>query len=332
MSMMRICAGRLSPAGPQARLSVLIFHRVAQQVDPLFPDEVDARRFDEILGWVRKWFNVLPLDAAVDQLAIGALPPRALAITFDDGYADNHDIALPILVRHGLSATFFVATNFLDGGRMWNDTIIEAIRRFRGDRFDLEALGLGCADTSSLTARRSLIPRLLEALKHLPPARRASLTEEIASRCANALPDDLMMTSTQLRALRRAKMTIGAHTLSHPILATLDPKSAWEEIEGSKHRLETLVGERVTLFAYPNGKPDRDYRTEHVEMVRAAGYKAAVSTAPGIASGQGDLLQLPRFTPWDRSEFRFGLRLLANLRHVEISAARPSSGEAVIAP
>ncbi len=73
------------------------------------------------MGWVKTWFNVMPLDAAVNALKKRNLPARAMAITFDDGYADNQVTALPILKQHGLSATFFIATGYLDGGRMWNE-------------------------------------------------------------------------------------------------------------------------------------------------------------------------------------------------------------------
>ena len=77
-----------SPAGPQARLSVLIFHRVMPEPDPLFPDEMHARRFNEVCGWIKSWFNVLPLDQAVARMASGILPARAACITFDDGHTD----------------------------------------------------------------------------------------------------------------------------------------------------------------------------------------------------------------------------------------------------
>ena len=127
--MFRLPMGLLSPAGPKARLSILIFHRVHQQRDPLFPGEVDATDFDNICAWARSMFNVLPLDEAVTRHASHSLPERALSITFDDGYADNHDVAMPILRKHGITATFFIASGFLNGGRMWNDTAIEAMRR-----------------------------------------------------------------------------------------------------------------------------------------------------------------------------------------------------------
>ena len=80
---------------------------------------------------------MIPLDVAVDALKTGKLPARAAAITFDDGYADNRSIALPILKQHGLSATFFIATGYLNGGRMWNDTIIEAIRRSEAKKLEI---------------------------------------------------------------------------------------------------------------------------------------------------------------------------------------------------
>ena len=128
----RALFGLLSPGGARARLTVLIFHRVHPGQDAMFPGEMHAATFRERMGWVREWFNVLPLDEAVAALARGTLPARALAITFDDGYADNFTVALPILQQLGLPATFFIATGFLDGGRMWNDTVIEAMRARTG--------------------------------------------------------------------------------------------------------------------------------------------------------------------------------------------------------
>src|SRR5579872_3493180 len=98
------------------RLSVLIYHRVLAHGDPLRPTEPTAIEFEARMQWVKAHFNVLPLGAAVTGLKSGRLPDRPLSITFDDGYADNHDLAWPILRRLGLAATFFVATGYLDGG------------------------------------------------------------------------------------------------------------------------------------------------------------------------------------------------------------------------
>ncbi len=307
-------AGVLSPGGPRANLSILIFHRVLSQRDPIFPGEQDRRRFDQVLSWVGRWFQVLPLDQAVSRLSAGTLPARAAAITFDDGYADNATNALPILQRHGMAATFFIATSFLDGGRMWNDTVIESVRAFRGAVLDLSDAGLGTHRLDSYGQRRIAIEALLGRIKYLEPADRRAAVAFVQRAAGGVLPDDLMMTSRQVLQLRQAGMQIGAHTCSHPILASLPDGAAVDEIKGSKAALEALLQESVALFAYPNGKPGKDYLAKDVLMVRDAGFLAAVSTAPGVSSAATDPFQLPRFSPWDASRLRYGIRMLSNIR------------------
>jgi peptidoglycan/xylan/chitin deacetylase (PgdA/CDA1 family) len=302
----------LAPAGPTSRLTILIFHRVHAERDPMFPGEVTADEFDAICTWARRWFQPMPLGEAASRLAAGTLPAAPLAITFDDGYADNHDVAMPILARHGLSATFFIASGFLDGGRMWNDTIIEAIRRTSRPELDLGgtvAAPVGRLACATIEQKRAAVSKLIRASKHLPTEQRSEWVDAIAQ-CAGAdLPDDLMMSSDQVRALHQADMTIGAHTVTHPILARQDAVTTRREIDDGRRALQHIVGAPVDLFAYPNGQPDRDYGAEAVEIVRDLGFKAAVSTAWGMARQGDDMLQLPRFTPWDRTSARFGLRL-----------------------
>lgn len=302
-------------SGPRARLSILIFHRVLPSADPLFPQEVHAASFDAICGWLRGWCNVLPLDEAAARLADGSLPPRALALSFDDGYADNHTVAAPILQRHGLPCSFFISTGYLDGGRMWNDTVIEALRLtplpsldLRGLHPQLEPLAL-----PDVAARRRAIDTIIQLAKYLPVEERQALVDAVAVRAEVVPPVDLMMSSGQVQGLAAMGMQIGAHTVTHPILARLPRARAREEIETSKRDLERLLGRGVSLFAYPNGKPGEDYSPESVELVREAGFSAAVSTAWGVSTRQTDRHQLRRFTPWDRSRLRFGLRLWRNM-------------------
>ena len=311
----------LSPSGRRARLSILMFHRVLATPDSLFPDLPDAIRFGEMLRWMKSWFNVLPLDHAVRQLAAGTLPDRAAAITFDDGYADNYTVALPLLQEHQLTATFFIATAFIDGGTMWNDTIIEAIRGCPRRTLDLDTIGMGQHCLTTQQDRRSAIDALLARIKYLPAPQRVALSARIATIAGVAPPAHLMMSSHEVRELRRAGMQIGAHTMSHPILTKLTRDEARAEIHGSRQRLEELLGEPVNLFAYPNGRHGDDYGQEHASLVREMGFEAAVVTDPGAAGADSDLMQLPRFTPWDRSRLRFGGRLLVNLVHARGLAA-----------
>ncbi len=305
----------LSPAGARGRLTVLIFHRVLAAPDPLFPGEVYASRFETQMQWIKAWFNVLPLGEAVERLRSGSLPARAAAITFDDGYADNCTVALPILRRAGLSATFFIATGYLDGGRMWNDTVIDVFRRAKGQELDLSPLNLGLYPIGSLEDRQRGLAQVLGKLKYLNPGVRERLANGLADAAEIQPPHDLMLTDEQVRTLSKAGMTIGAHTVSHPILACVEDQQARVEMAESKCRLEEIVGDKVTLFAYPNGKPGTDYTATHVQLARESGFAAAVSTGWGAATKHNDLFQIPRFTPWDQTPLRYALRLIGNMRH-----------------
>jgi peptidoglycan/xylan/chitin deacetylase (PgdA/CDA1 family) len=273
------------------------------------------------MRWVRDWFNVLPLAQAVDMLYRGALPARALSITFDDGYSDNEELAAPILAGLGMTATFFVSSGYMSGAAMWNDRVIEAIRACASTRLDASAAGMGDIALENPAQRRRAVVALLGRIKHFDPARREAAVTAIVSAAGAKPSPPLMMRPEQLRRLRTLGMDVGAHTVTHPILNRLDAPAARAEIADSKSTLELLLGEPIELFAYPNGVPDADYRSEHVAMARECGFKAAVSTSWGAASARSDRFQLPRFTPWDRTRLRFGARLLGNLRRNGRTAA-----------
>lgn len=273
------------------RLSILIYHRVLPSPDPLLPDLPDVHQFDRQMCILRRGFRVLPLSVAIEHLHQGTLPARAAALTFDDGYADNAEYALPILLRHGLSATFFIASAYLDGGQMWNDHVIAYARRNKMSVHQLDDM--------------------LRQLKYLPFDGRQRVAESLTPTADPCL----MLRSHQVKALAAAGMEIGAHTHQHPILSRMGDDDARRDIARGKAVLEGITQQAVSLFAYPNGKPGLDYDQRHVAMVADAGFKAACSTAPGVAYEGSDLLQLPRFTPWEPDRLRFLLRLLEQRRH-----------------
>jgi peptidoglycan/xylan/chitin deacetylase (PgdA/CDA1 family) len=303
------------------RLSVLIFHRVLSATDPLRPGEPTAVEFESRMRWFAANFDVLPLSDAVVAIERNQLPRRALCITFDDGYADNHDLAMPILRKLGLPATFFVASGYLDGGCMFNDVVIEAVRQAKSPTLDLGAVKLGRYPLATIDDRRRAISSVIGTLKPLEPKRRQEIALRVAELAGASVPTNLMMTSKQIAAMCAAGMQIGAHTVSHPILAELGIDAVREEIMANRAHLEQLTGARVSAFAYPNGRPGRDYRREHSELVRELGFQCALSTAWGAARAGDDLYQIPRFTPWDRRDLRRELRMIGNLWRGEYEVA-----------
>lgn len=295
------------------RLSILIFHRVHAQADSIFPNEPDAARFERLMRFVATTYRVMTLGEALTYLAQDNLPSRALVITFDDGYADNAETALPILQRYGLLATFFVSTGFLDGGRMWNDSVIECLRDCYLPEIDLASFGLGKQSLRSNSERRQALGLLLPIIKYLTLAEREEAISRLQRLCeVKKLPTDLMMTSEQVQKIHQAGMEVGAHTVNHPILTAISLTEAEYEIEGGRKKLQSIIDAPVDVFAYPNGKPNQDYDHHHVSLLKRLGFRGAVSTAPGIGRSGDDLFQLPRYTPWENSLPIWGVRLLSN--------------------
>lgn len=300
------------PLYPQ-RLTILIYHRVLPEQDPLRPGEIDAVRFERQMQFLARHLNILPLREAASRLQARTLPHRACCITFDDGYADNLTVALPILEKYRLPATVFVATGYLDGGRMFNDVVIDAIANSPRAELDLQAIGLDRYPLTTIARKRTAIAGILEQLKYQMPIRRSANVERLLELAeCGPLPEDIMLTSRQVGELSNRGIEIGGHTVAHTILATLDGADARREIEEGKRRLEEMTGQPVTTFAYPNGRPGRDYAASHVAMVRELGFELAVSTAHGVASRQTDIYQLPRFVPWGDSLAMLAARMTRN--------------------
>jgi peptidoglycan/xylan/chitin deacetylase (PgdA/CDA1 family) len=305
-----------SRGGPAGNLSVLFFHRVLPTPDAMLGDEHTEASFARLVGWLKSQHHILPLDEGVARWRAGTLPPAAAAISFDDGYRDNFTVVAPLLRRLGVPATFFISTGFLDGGIMWNDRVTEAVRRADLPFLRLPSLGLADLPLGTPAQRGAVASQVLTALKYLAQPERDEAVAQVEHACGDPqLPVDLMMRSDDVRALAAQGFGIGAHTVSHPILAKLDDASARREIEHCGQTLATLVGTAVGLFAYPNGRAGKDFDSRHRAMVQAAGYQAAFTTEPGVCNDKADTWALPRFTPWDRKEWGFRMRMLANQRH-----------------
>lgn len=304
--------GNALAAGPAAnRFCIVNYHRVLPTHHPLLASEPDVATFSWQMEVLARCFQVLPLREAVARLDSGtSLPPRTVCITFDDGYRSVHDLALPVLRRFGLPATVFVTSGHVGKGNMWNDRIIEAVQKLPNGLLDLSDAGLGTFSLRSFDDRMAALGILTERCKYLPPAERRNVIERLADLAGETITSELMLTHDMLRNLDRSGIEIGAHTVTHPILTSLDDASARAEIAIGKAELEAILGKPVHMFAYPNGKVGMDFDQRHVDMVREAGFEAAFTTAVGAITRDQDRFQLPRSRPWDGSPLMFGLRLL----------------------
>jgi len=232
----------------------------------------------------------------------------ARSTTRSPTFAEHATVALPLLQGAGLRAAFFVASGMLDTGPCWRDAITELVRSAPGPRLCLARGGFGSFDIACALRRRAVIDTLIAALSSLAPDERMARVRAMtgALRCTGPGAD-------QLIALRRAGMDIGANTVSQQALATLSNADARAEIANSRLQLEQIVQDPVTLFAYPEGRPGTDFERRHGNMLRSAGFEAAVTMAGGAARTHTDPYELPRTAIQERGSTRFLLRLGHNL-------------------
>ena len=289
--------GRTTPRarpGTRARLlrtrqraAILMYHRVTDEpVGGLQYMVVPPRRFREQMTYLARRFRIMPLADLIACLREDRpIPPRAMAITFDDGYRDNLLEAAPIMQALGIPATLFYATGpRVRAEPFWWD-ILELVGRSPEFRAGVKRAPQG--------EFRRLVT---EALAELSPA----ATREAIDR--------LYMSWDELQSWQRLGMDVGAHTETHPILAKLSPAEMAAEILPSRALLERELGRSITLFAYPNGKA-RDYSDHTRQLLAANGFAAACTTIEAMNDASTDPFSLRRFIARDEPLPLFALRI-----------------------
>jgi peptidoglycan/xylan/chitin deacetylase (PgdA/CDA1 family) len=266
---------------------VLMYHRVSAEPDYLglaVAPTVFARQLEVL----RSRMRVVPLAALAARLADPTpLAEDEAAITFDDGYQDNLETALPVLKAHGLPATVFVATGFVDGTMY---PMGERLRRVCEKLWRRAVPAPAWAGREPVDAFvRSVLAApgslgAVAALRHALKERAGDEARVVGGLAAMAggieLPRGLMLDWQGVRALAEAGIEIGSHTVSHRILSQLGSAQAEDEIRASKQRLESEIGRQVAAFAFPNGRR-ADFLPEHLVSLRRAGYAYACTAETG---------------------------------------------------
>jgi len=291
---------------PSRQLAILRYHAICAP-DAGYADPgicISPEAFARHLEYLSAHYRVLPLPDAVACLREGrTLPANAVAITFDDGYADNL-AAARALARAGLSATFYITAGCLaDGAPFWPAEIRELVRRMPTASVTLKSSGqpIGLA-VATPAERQTAVKTLTKLFKRNPIAAREAWREELRAIAGVSNLPSAMLTWDSVREMHRLGMTIGSHTMTHPNLPSAGVADARREIAASKSTLEGALGTRVTMFSYPNGGADRYMTPEIVALVKEAGFAAATTSRNAFASPRSDLFALERVQVADRLE------------------------------
>lgn len=278
--------------GSSGNLMILAYHRIFNLDDedsfPYDPELVSAsvEDFTWHMCMVHRHFRPIHLSEALRRLDEGRpLPPRVIAVTFDDGHRDNYTHAFPVLQRFGIPAMIFLSTGYMDRRKtFWFDEV--AFRLYRTPRLSLELrtldLRLALGDVAQ---RRRATAMVLARLKAVANRERHAALDELA--CASALGDleaderSGALTWQQVQEMHCAGVEFGSHTVSHPILSRVSDRELHTELSRSKQELEQRVGQRVEILAYPvGGRAAFDDRV--VCAARQCGYRLGLSYLPGV--------------------------------------------------
>jgi peptidoglycan/xylan/chitin deacetylase (PgdA/CDA1 family) len=284
---------------PDRQLPILRYHAICGPEGDEYAEAsicVTPEAFAEHVDYLASRYTVVALPEAVHRMRAGKpLPRNAVALTFDDGYADNLTAAR-VLHAHGATATFYITAGCLSGGMpFWPSEIRPLVARIAAPAIKLTA-GVQAISIPSATAteRQAAVRTLARVFKSHPIPVREAMREQLREQAGRPAIPSPMLTWDQLREMHRLGMTIGAHTVTHPNLPSAGLADATAEIVESKARLEREIDAEVTMFSYPNGGAERYYTPELQRVVREAGYAAATTSFNGFAGPASDPYALER--------------------------------------
>jgi peptidoglycan/xylan/chitin deacetylase (PgdA/CDA1 family) len=291
----------------RGRCAILAYHGVLSGADDRYDflnhNFVAAEAFERHLRYLTRYYRPISLsDLRNCYRRQVPPPPRSVALTFDDGFANNFTVAFPLLQRHSFPFTVFLTTAMLDqpGAQLWSERVKRAIFMCPGDSVRIQlAQGNILCPLDTVAAREDSARRVLQRLKRMPPDSRDAGLASIETSCGRpALQRHEMeryqfLSWSQVRRMASAGVEFGSHTVTHPILSTLDESAMCQEVVESKRRIEAELKQDCYALAYPNGSP-ADFGPREKSALRAVGYQCAFSLVGALNSAHTDPYELDR--------------------------------------
>ncbi|MFC2061052.1 glycosyltransferase [Elusimicrobiota bacterium] len=281
-------------------IKILAYHRVNDICPDMLYMNVKVENFEKQMKYIKKYCNQVSLEEAVCLLKDNKkIPDHTVVITFDDGYLDNYTEAFPILRHYNIPATVFLSTGEINSGLpFWYDRIAISFMATEERAIDLEPFVKGKYQLESEYDRYQTARKVIEIAKYLTKEERNELLNSIVNKLKigesvkknNA---HSVMTWDQIKSMKEHGITFGGHGVTHSILTALSEDQAEYEIVESKRIIDAELNTGNMCFAYPNGQPE-DYNDSIKEMVRKAGYLAAVTLKPALNYRNGDPYALNR--------------------------------------
>jgi peptidoglycan/xylan/chitin deacetylase (PgdA/CDA1 family) len=270
-----------------------------------FERGVSARHLEAQARLIARYRRPIGMDELTDALRSGkSLPEKAVALTFDDGYIDNYEVAFPILRQHMIPATFYVCPGLIDSNRgFWWDEIYSCFRKTEKvaiNASELAAHGMifqnlkEVLPTRTVAERESAAQRVIVMAKRMPAHSIRKFIADLADvlqvsgkpSCSAAR----LMGWSHIKEMADGGMDIGSHTMTHPMMSQISERELRQEVQDSRKRLQDALGRAINGFVYPSG----DYHAMAREVVKEAGHWYACTSESGLVRPTSDPYLLRR--------------------------------------
>ena len=274
------------------KIIILMYHKVNSIRDPLGLS-VSPEFFEKQLIYIKKRYKIITLAEAVSRLESRGVSENFAVLTFDDGFRDNLSEALPILKKYNAPATVFVACDAVDKGFTDWDIMDQAIFSGSDGMLDLSKFGLDVISIETESQKQNAIIDLRRQLKREKHILRKEVIKFLSKTCKVPCKR-IMLTWDEVNELKASGLvSIGAHTVTHPILSNISDEDARYEISECKNIIQKQTGLIIDHFAYPNGR-EVDFNEQTVALLKSAGFKSACTTVSGVNRIGADPFRLKR--------------------------------------
>ena len=289
-----------------SRLLVVSYHNIlpTEAHEGLIGTSVSD--FQRQITWLKKHFSVLHLEDAIDSCRSGGLLNPTAAITFDDGYETQKSLGAQALKQLNLPATFFLNSGQLADNIMWNDCFrLFAAHAANTQWCELQSL-LGIPKERNMTPPdKNKLQRIETNIKYRTLDDRKPIVDFMKTSTPAYGEVLRMMDEQSIRQLTKDGFEVGAHSLTHPILALENDANAERQISEDIGNLNSIIDQQVTSFAIPNGKPTSDYTKEHIKMLARNGIQRVMTSSFGHFSPGRDPMQVARVSLTGSSEIHY---------------------------
>jgi len=287
----------------QKGIRILAYHKIDNNEFDDLNMSIPVSDFEVQIKYLSKYYHVLSLLDYVRSIQNRKkIKKNTVVITFDDGYKDNYTNAFPIIKKYHVPITIFLTVTPISTGQsLWYEVIVHMIKNSKIKELDLSDYGMGHIILNSSSDKQAAIYQIVSNAKTMPENQRQNLIDCLRQKLIiednnNQNKDDienLMLSWDEMREMKNHGVTFGSHTMNHPILTQIPLETAEMEIKKSKEIIEKELGEKISLFTYPNGGSE-DFNEDIIDIIRKSGFSCACSLIPGVVKTGDNLFTLNR--------------------------------------